>query len=114
MVVWPDLHTAYDCEARRVPPSMRPHLSGEAAVEPEVDYPATEPLVALCRDLVQGRILEFSQPAWEGALAEHPPRRLVRMGLPSGVVAFAVGIDCVDRMLLREIVAKLRARSARA
>jgi len=111
LVVWPDLHTDYDFEARPVPPSLRPHLRGDVVVEPHTDYSSAEPLVALCRHLAEGRILEFSQPAWEGALAEHPPRRLVRMTLASGAIAFAVGIDCVDRMPLKEVVAKLQARA---
>jgi len=111
LIIWPDLHTTYDYEAQPVAPSLRHHLKGQTVLQPNTPYPAAEPLVAICRDIVAGRISEFAQPAWEPALAEHVPRRLVKIALPSGVLAFSVGLDCAGRTSLGRIIDKLKART---
>lgn len=100
--------TYYCFEAMSVPPSLRHHLAGEIVTEPSTWYDTSEQLVEIGKDLVEERITEFSKDPWEEPPSlDHFPRRLFRMVLRSGVLAFGVIPDCSDRPPLVTLLERL-------
>ena len=108
LVIRPQSDTYYCFEAMPVPPPLRHHVAEEAVIEPSTWYETPERLVAIAKDLAEGRIAEYTREPWEEPHSmDHFPRRLFRTVLPSGVLAFGTIIDCADRPPLATLLEKL-------